>query len=140
MTQQQTYDILKYGYMNPQKVRDIITDHFESSTEHYYSDWEEYNNVDTSDGQLTNTHFIKIWVYYDDIDNRLVLALFVRDEEYLNEVKNRYITINNCVVIDCTHLTSQQVLVEFQELFKDVHRICQYKEWNDNYPNGSFEH
>lgn len=140
MTQQQTYDILKYGPMYPQKVRDIITEYFESSPGRYYSDWEEFNNVGTSDGQLTNTHFIKIWVYYDDIDNRLVLALFVRDETNLEEVKNRYITINNCVVLDCTNLNHEQVLIEFHELYEDVYRICQYKEWNDEYPNGSFEH
>jgi hypothetical protein len=140
MTQQQTYDILKYGPMYPQRVRDIITEYFELNPSRYFGDWEEQNDIGTSDGQSAKTHFIKIWVYYDDIDNRLVLALFVRDENHLLEVKNRYITINNCIVIDVTHLSEEQVLIEFHELYEDVVRICTYIEYMENYPNGSFEH
>jgi len=140
MTQQQTYDILKYGPMYPQRVRDIITEYFELNPSRYFGDWEEQNDIGTSDGQSAKTHFIKIWVYYDDIDNRLVLALFVRDENHLLEVKNRYITINNCIVIDATHLSEEQVLIEFHELYEDVVRICTYIEYMENYPNGSFEH
>ena len=126
--------------MYPQKVRDIITEYFELNPSRYFGDWEEQNDIGTSDGQSAKTHFIKIWVYYDDIDNRLVLALFVRDENHLLEVKNRYITINNCIVIDVTHLSEEQVLIEFHELYEDVVRICTYIEYMENYPNGSFEH
>jgi hypothetical protein len=140
MTPQQTYDILKYGPMYPQRVRDIITEYFELNPSRYFGDWEEQNDIGTSDGQSAKTHFIKIWVYYDDIDNRLVLALFVRDENHLLEVKNRYITVNNCIVIDVTHLSEEQVLIEFHELYEDVVRICTYIEYMENYPNGSFEH
>ena len=140
MNKQQTYDILKYGPMYPQRVRDIITEYFELTPERYFGDWEDYDDIGTSDGQTVITHFIKIWVYYDDIDNRLVLSLMVRDEDYLDEVKNKYITVKNCVVMDMTLLSPEMVMYEFHELFEDVYRICQYKEWNDNYPNGSFEH
>jgi hypothetical protein len=126
--------------MYPQKVRDIITEYLELNPGRYFSDWEEKNDIGTSDGQSTRTHFIKIWVYYDEIDNRLVLALFVRDENHLQEVKNRYITVNNCIVIDATYLSEEQVLIEFHELYEDVVRICTYIEYMENYPNGSFEH
>ena len=126
--------------MYPQRVRDIITEYFELNPSRYFGDWEEQNDIGTSDGQSAKTHFIKIWVYYDDIDNRLVLALFVRDENHLLEVKNRYITVNNCIVIDVTHLSEEQVLIEFHELYEDVVRICTYIEYMENYPNGSFEH
>lgn len=140
MTIQQTYEILKYGYMNPNRVREILTNYFNLEPHRYVDEWTEYNEVGTSSGMFTKTHFNKIWVYYDDIDNRLVIAIYCKDYIDFELVDRHYITIKNAVVMDVTNITENQLTSDFHDLFEDINRMCLSNEYKQNFPDGGYEH
>lgn len=140
MTKQQTYEILKYGYMNPNRVRQILSNYFDIEPNRYVSDWTEFNDIGTSSGMFVKTHFLKIWVYYDDLDNRLIIALYCNDKLDYNLVQQHYIAINNSIAMDVTDLTEDELTSEFHDIFEDINRMCLSNEYKRNFPGGGYEH
>ena len=66
MSSKTTYDILKYGIMPPDRIRDIVDLYWDDAWGGYYkSDWLPADINGTTESEYSTTHFYHIWVYYD---------------------------------------------------------------------------
>lgn len=139
MTIKQTYDILKYGPMTPDKVRGIIDLYWENNRGgEYISDWTDAPVIHTSESKSTTTHFFYLWVYYDDRIKSTVIAFVPREHDFPSvewQQSNQIIT-----AVAVGDIDQDEVYIIFHDYFMDLYKDAMYKEYQENYPDGDFEH
>ena len=139
MTIKQTFDILKYGPMNPDKVRSIIDQYWEDTRGgEYIDDWVDSPVKNTSDSKSTITHFFYLWVYYDDSIKHTVIAFVPREHDFPSVEWQKSNKIIMAVMVNQND--PEEVYTMFHEHYMELHQEAMFKEYQENYPDGSFEH
>ena len=140
MSSKTTYDILKYGHMFPDKVRSIIDIYLEDSRKGYWhSDWIIIIMENTVDSKFVETHFFKIWVYYDTKNDKTVVAFVPRYQEDIPST-NKWVQVSQGVIaIDVTDMDTDEVYMEFHEFFEELNQMCLATEYAENFPDDTFE-
>lgn len=135
MNSKTTYDILKYGPMFPDKVRSIIDVYLEDSRSGYWkSEWKEIIIKDTSDSKFMETHFFKVWVYFDTTGEATIIAIVPR---YLVTplTRNNWVQVSQGVIaIDVTNINKDDVYIKFHEYYEELTQLCLMAEYKENYP------
>jgi len=131
-----TMDILKYGNMFPDKVRSIIDTYLEDSRSGYWrSDWTNVDIEHTVESKYVETHFFKIWVYYDTNTDRTVVAFVPKYQEDMPSA-NTWVQVSQGVIaLDVTDMDTDEVYMEFHEFFEELNQICLANEYNENWPD-----
>lgn len=137
MDVKQTYDILKYGTMNPDKVRSIIDTYIKDSRDGYYtSGWIELPVKQTIESKYNETHFFKIWVYFDTKMEATIFAFIPRYLEDLPTANFWQQVGNGTVAVNVSNMDVDEVYINFHEWFEELNKICiahEYKEnWGDD--------
>ena len=140
MSSKTTHDILKYGPMFPDKVRSIIDIYLEDSRSGYWrSDWIVIVIECAVDSKYVETHFFKIWVYYDIKNDKTVVAFVPRYQEDMPSA-NKWVQVSQGVMaIDVTDMDTDEVYMEFHDFFEELNQICLATEYSENFPDGGYE-
>lgn len=123
MTATQTFNILKYGYMDQSCAKDIISDYFEQiqlERSEYWSGWE---NVDSD--FCGYTHFMLFDI--KNIDGKIIIEIVSRQDDSVKHV------------IDITELTPIEVLDSFSSYYEELHKELRWQEYQENFPDDDFE-
>lgn len=135
-----THDILKYGTMFPDKVRSIIDTYLLDSRSGYWrSDWIVIVIECTVDSKFVETHFFKIWVYYDTKNNKTIVAFVPRYQEDIPSATGWVQVSQGVIALDVTDMNTDEVYMEFHEFFEELNQICLSTEYSENFPDDSFE-
>jgi hypothetical protein len=136
MSKKETHDILKYGNMFPDKVRSIIDIYLEDSRNGYWrSEWIVIVIESTVDSKYVETHFFKIWVYYDIRNDKTVVAFVPRYQEDMPS-SNGWVQVSQGVIaLDVTHMDTDEVYMEFHEFFEELNQMCLATEYSENFPD-----
>jgi len=136
-----TYKILKYGSMTPDKVRDIVTTYMEDrDINGYYSEWEVYTIPHTSDSEVMDTHFFKVWVYHDDGYQQVLFGLIPK---YLDELPttSKWRQVGQGIIcVDVTNKDADEVYSLFNEYYEELYQVCLMEEYDRNFPEGGYSH
>jgi F0F1-type ATP synthase gamma subunit len=135
MTKELTYNILKYGYMDPQKAKNVISEYFdiiELEKNSYWSGWEKVDDM-----FLSYTHFITLIT--KNIDGQVFIGISVRDIEDFVDLQNKFITTGGEVLLNVTNLSPDHTMDLFNECYTDIVSMCSNNEYERNYPDGSYE-
>lgn len=123
MTPQQTYNILKYGYMSPTKAKDIISEYFEKIELEKYEYWSGWGNVfDYFSGY---THFLTFDI--KQVDGKILIYIISRNEAIIKQI------------IDITMLTPEEVVDGFSNYYDEIRKEEAWREHQENYPDGDWE-
>lgn len=135
-----TFNILKYGSMTPEKVRDIIDLYWDDVWPGYYkSDWTVAKVDGTSESEYCETHFYKLWVYYDNSWCQTLVA-FV-PENIKEFPSSKWLQVAMIVVnVDLTDKTDDEAYELFAEYYKELHQIREFEEYKENFPDGDWTH
>jgi len=141
MDSKTTHDILKYGVMYPDKVRDIITTYMEDrNTNDYYTEWEDFVIKEAVDSKTMKTHFFRIWVYNDSKYNETVFGFIPRNNDYVPALSRWTNVSQGILCVDVTDDSEEEVYTKFHEYYEELNQVCLQEEYNNNYPEGGFEH
>ena len=141
MSSKRTHDILKYGSMYPDKVRAIISTYMEDrDINGYYSDWEVFKVKGTSESEVMETHFFRVWVYYDDGHQEVLFGLIPRHLEDAPAISKWAQVGQGIICIDVTDKDVEEVYTLFHEYYEELNQICLIEEYKRNYPDGGFSH
>lgn len=131
-----TYDTLRYGQMYPDKVRSIIDTYLDDSRNDYWrSDWTNVVIEDTVDSEYVETHFFKIWVYYDNINDKTVVAFVPRFMEDMPSASLWVQVSQGVIALDVTDMETDDVYMEFHEFFEELNQMCLMEEYREDYPD-----
>lgn len=134
MSSKTTYDILKYGIMPPDRIRDIVDLYWDDAWGGYYkSDWLPADINGTTESEYSTTHFYHIWVYYDTTKDQSVVAFI---PEFISgfPCKNWLSLGLVNVVADLTDKTEDEAYEIFGECYKELHDISAWEEYKNEYP------
>jgi hypothetical protein len=140
MNSKTTYDILKYGPMTPDRVREIIDLYWDDVWPGYYkSDWEVADVKGTTESEYCETHYYKLWVYHDDKHGQ-VLTAFV--PENIDEFpSNKWLQVAMIIItVDFTDKSEDDVYAIFADYYKELHDIREFEEYKENFPDGDWTH
>ena len=141
MTSKTTHDILKYGTMYPDKVREIITTYMEDrDINGYYSEWEVFNVKGTSDSEVMDTHFFLVWVSHDDGHHQVLYGLIPRNLEDAPAISKWAQVGQGIICVDVTNKDTDEVYTSFHEYYEELYQICLHEEYNRNFPEGGYSH
>ncbi len=124
MTQQQTYDILKYGYMCPSKAKNIITEYFENIELERYEYWSGWENI--NDDFSGYTHFLSFDIKH--VDGKILIVISSQSDGLVKHT------------IDITMLNPKEVLTVFIDYYEELRKEEAWKEHKENYPDDGWEH
>jgi len=141
MTSKTTHDILKYGTMYPDKVREIITTYMEDRDKNgYYSEWEVFEVKGTSDSERMDTHFFKVWVYHDDGHQQVLYGLIPKHLEDVPAISKWAQVGQGVICVDVTNRETDEVYTSFHEYYEELYQICLQEEYNRNFSEGGYSH
>jgi len=134
MNSKNTYDILKYGSMYPDRIRSIIDLYWYDSREHSYkSEWLPATIDGTTESMYTKTHFYKIWVYHDNKWGQNLIAFIPSFIEGFPS--SRWLQVQMIIInIDVTDKDEDEVYMLFHEYYEELHKICLMEEHKENFP------
>jgi len=136
-----THDILKYGQMYPDKVRDIITTYMEDrDINGYYTEWEVYKVANTSDSEVMDTHFFKVWVYHDDGYQQVLFGLIPKHLDELPKTSRWAQVGQGIICVDVTNKDTDEVYSLFNEYYEELYQVCLMEEYDRNFPEGGYSH
>ena len=125
--------------MTPEKVREIIDIYWDDVWGgHYKSDWEIATVDGTSESEYCDTHYYKLWVYYDEKWCQTLVA-FV--PQFIDGFpSSKWLQVQLVIItIDFTGNTEDEVYEIFAEHYKELHAICAWEEFKEEYPDGDWE-
>ena len=134
MNSKKTYDILKYGSMTPDRVRDIIDLYWDDEWHGFYkSDWEIAKIDGTTESEYCETHYYKLWVYHDEKWGQVLIAFI---PEFINDFpSSKWLQVALIVItIDVTDKDEDEVYDLFKQHYYELHRICEFEEYRQNFP------
>jgi hypothetical protein len=123
MTIQQTYYILKYGYMNPSKAKDIISEYFLKTELERYEYWSDWETID--DGFTGYTHFLSFDIKH--VDSKILIVISSLSDGLVKHT------------IDITMLNPKEVVTVFSDYYEELRKEEAWKEHKENYPDGDWE-
>jgi hypothetical protein len=134
MNSKNTYDILKYGSMYPDRIRQIIDLYWWDSRPGAFKDeWLPADVDGTSESMYTKTHFYKIWVYHDNKWQQNLIAFvpnFIEQFPSSKWLQVQMIVIN----LDVTDHDEDEVYMAFHEYYEELNKICIAEEYRKNFP------
>lgn len=136
ITMKQTFDMLRYGRVSPNSVRDCITDYFNNEhRDEFYTDWKNVDPYSIEDSKYMDTHFMKICVGYDLQFEKVMVCLSI-DDEYSDKLTHYDYTFPGsiCFTVD-NEVSFDDVLDIFRDMYMDIHQNCLMIEHNLNFPN-----
>jgi len=141
MNSKQTFDILKYGPMTPDRVREIITTYMmDRDINGYYTNWKTFDIPEASDSEVMDTHFFRVWVYHDGKYSETIFGLIPKHIEHVPAI-SKWIQVGQGIIcVDVTGKNEEEVYTLFHEYYEELTQICLQEEYNNNYPEGGFEH
>ena len=136
-----THDILKYGNMYPDKVREIITTYMEDrDINGYYTEWEVFKVKGASESEVMETHFFRVWVYYDDGHQQVLYGLIPRHLEDAPAISQWAQVGQGVICVDVTDKTTDEVYQSFHEYYEELNQVCLHEEYKRNFPDGGWSH
>jgi hypothetical protein len=123
MTQKQTYDILKYGYMSPTKAKQIISEYFEKTELERYEYWSGWENI--NDDFSGHTHFLAFDLKL--LDGKVLIVISSLGDGLVKHT------------IDITMLNPTEVVTVFSDYYEELRKEEAWKEHKENYPDGDWE-
>jgi len=141
MSAKTTHDILKYGQMYPDKVREIITTYMEDrDINGYYTEWEMFDVKGTSDSEVMETHFFRVWVYYDDGHQQVLYGLIPRHLEDAPTISKWGQVGQGIICVDVTNKDTDEVYTSFHEYYEELYQIFLMEEYKREFPDGGYSH
>ena len=135
-----TFNILKYGTMPPERIRDIVDLYWDDAWGGYYkSDWIPTQIDGTTESEYCTTHFYNIWVYYDILKCQSVASFipeFISGFPCKNWLKLGLVN----VVADLTDKTEDEAYEIFSDCYKELHDMSAFEEYKREFPNGGYSH
>lgn len=120
--------------MFPDKVRSIIDMYLEDSRNGYWrSEWIKVEIEHTVESKYVETHYFKIWVYYDNKGNKTVVAFVPRYQEDIPSANGWVQVSQGVIALDVTNMNTDEVYMEFHEFFEELNQICLANEYRDNW-------
>jgi hypothetical protein len=110
--------------MSPTKAKDIISEYFEKIQLENYEYWSGWENID--DDFSGYTHFLAFDI--KQVDGKILIYIISRNDSTIKHI------------IDITVLTPEEVVDEFSSYYEEIRKQEAWKEYQKNYPDGSFEH
>ena len=135
------HDILKYGQMYPDKVREIITTYMEDrDINGYYTEWEVFKVTGASESEVMETHFFKVWVYHDNKYQQVLFGLIPKHLEDAPAISQWAQVGQGVICVDVTGKDTEEVYTLFHEYYEELNQICLMEEYKRNFPDGGFSH
>ena len=111
--------------MSPSKAKEIISEYFEKTELEKYEYWSGWQNID-GDDYSGYTHFMTFDIKH--VDGKIFIYIISNQDDTVKQI------------IDITMLNPQEVIDGFSNYYEEIHKELKWKEYQDNYPEGGWEH
>ena len=136
ITSKQTYDMLRYGRVNPDSVRECIQDYFvREHPDEYFTDWKNVDPYSIEDSKYMDTHFMRICVAYDLEFEKVMVCLSIEDD-YANKLTHYDYTFPGsiCFIVG-NDVSFDEITDTFGDMYMDIHQNCLMIEHRQNFPD-----